>query len=380
HTGNGAFSPDGQRFYFTRCRPNWQNKTICHIYRSERKNGTWQPPVKLDKSINHPRYTTTHPAVGTEPKKQWEVLYFVSDRPNGKGGLDLWYTVYDPRKKAFRQPRNMGSKINTIRDEVTPYYHNDTRTLYFSSAGHPGMGGLDVFRATGALRKWTPVENLGYPLNSRVDELYYTLSEDRESGFFVSNREGSVALKHATCCDDIFRFELPEYVRIATSGFVHEAGPADSAARVDSTIVHLYLIDPESAEEIFLRSDTADAQGKYFFQLEQGRDYRIATQRSGYYRSEQEVSTRSLIYSDTLHRPIAVRPLDTKPIVLKNIYYEFNKADLTEQATTVLDTSLLMLLQENPELVVEISSHTDSKGTEKYNQYLSQNRAESVVK
>ncbi|HYX10252.1 MAG TPA: CDC27 family protein, partial [Bacteroidales bacterium] len=266
-TGNGAFSRDGQRFYFTRCERNWQNKAICAIYVSHLEKGKWSEPVKLPPVVNDPNYTSTQPTIGTTAKYNREVIYFVSDRPEGRGGLDLWYTIWKPEKNEYTEPRNLGFKINTPGDEMTPFFDYTSRTLYFSSTGQPGLGGFDIFHTTGQLRKWTTAVNAGYPLNSSYDDLYYTISKSREDGFFVSNRPGGLTYRGKTCCDDIYYYRWKEFVKLEVTGKIYPAvkgtfnwvkdqdqlrvGTNDTVKPLEGAILALYMIDEETGEPIF---------------------------------------------------------------------------------------------------------------------------------
>ena len=134
--GNAIISEDGKRMYYTLCDKNWQGKVICHLYYTNKKGGKWGEPVKMNDEINLLNYTTTQPAIGKESKKNQEVVYFVSDRPEGKGGLDIWYTEYDKKRKKFKKPKNAGSKINTIGIDCTPFYDLETHRLYYLSLIH----------------------------------------------------------------------------------------------------------------------------------------------------------------------------------------------------------------------------------------------------
>jgi len=377
NTGNGSFSPDGQRFYFTRCEKNWQDKLICSIYLSELKDGQWQEPVMLDKSINHPKYSSTQPTVGTESAKNKEVVYFVSDRPGGRGKKDIWYTIYEPKKQVFREPKNAGAKVNTPADEMSPFYDNSTKTMYFSSNGWPGLGGLDVFKMTGEVNKWSPPINVGYPVNTSVDELYYVIGKNREEGFFVSNREGSVVLKHATCCDDIYSYKWSKYIHLTVEGKITD----DSThAVLPGAVVSLYMIDPKTKEEFLIKTDTADKDGKYNFLIEHGNSYNLAVNKNGYFNKKQEISTKEIEESKIIIEDLKIPKIPTGAIAMKNIYYETNKSDLPESSKASIDSTLLKIMNENPDIIVEISSHTDSQGSDVYNMTLSQKRAEGLVK
>lgn len=221
HTANGTFSADKKRFYFNVCRNKPENKVICQIMVSKVDTiGNFSKPTKVGGGVNESGYTSTQPAVGkkiiklkkSEKSKEKkddtseEVLFFVSDRKGGNGGLDIWYAQID-KDGTVNEPINCGKNINSARDEITPYYDMDAATLYFSSNYHAGFGGFDVFKASGWKSKWQKNVNLKMPINSNFDETYYTLlPENKLEGFLVSNRTGGYGLLHPNCCDDIWQF------------------------------------------------------------------------------------------------------------------------------------------------------------------------------
>lgn len=395
-TGNGVFSRDGKRFYFTRCQKNWQGKTICAIYYATREKGEWGEPVKLPPVINNPNYTSTQPAVGRTAKSDREILYFVSDRPGGKGGLDIWYTVWNEEKNIYSNPRSLGGKINTEGDEMTPFYNFTNRTLYFSSTGLPGMGGLDVFRAFGERNKWSMVKNMGYPVNTSYDDLYFTVSRKQEDGFIVSNRPGT--LNHKTCCDDIYYYHWNDFINITVTGTIYPfeqdrfgrkrdlsdfdfMNPSENIKPLAGSKIALYMQDRETKEYIFMDRYTTSENGRFYFTLIPDQEYEFKMEGLSYFDSKNYLSTEFFTFSDTIQMPPTwVNVLSDKPIVLENIYYDFNSADLSQKAKNVLDTTLLLLLKEAPEFIIEIGSHTDSIGETKYNLELSQDRADNVVK
>jgi WD40 repeat protein len=206
--GNVCFSSDYNRFYFTRCKYVNNSKTICEIYVREYKDGNWGTPVRLNDDINLEGYTATQPNIGANGD-DGEILYFVSDRPGGMGNLDIWSCNISKDGK-YGKPQNLGPKVNTIDDDISPFYHAATKTLYFSSEGHYGMGGFDVFKTkkdnTG---NWTEAKNLGKPFNTRFNDLYFSLNERGDHGFITSNRTGALFRKNEHCCNDIFAFTLP---------------------------------------------------------------------------------------------------------------------------------------------------------------------------
>lgn len=380
NVGNATFTPDGNKMYYTVCKPNWKGITVCAIFMTEKLKGEWTEPVKLSKSINNKNYTSTQPAVCIDPVKGNEIVYFISDRPKGKGGLDIWYFVYDKKRKLYKAPKNAGVKINTSKDELTPFFDNETRTLFFSSEGWGGMGGLDIYKVTGDNKKWSPVENLGDPINSGADDIYFSIGKNREEGFFVSNRKGGVALKNATCCDDIYSYKHTSYVHLYVAGNVKEL-LKDSKKNLDSALVDVYLIDKKVGEPVLVKSVPTDKEGNYKTSLEAGQEYKLVARKPNYINttSASLISTRNESQDKTFESHFTLSKVPAKAIAIDNINYEFDRSDLTKNSTITIDTTILKIMQLNPDIIIEISAHTDDKGSTEYNQKLSQKRAESVV-
>lgn len=399
---NPALSPSGNRLFFNKCKKNWKNKMICSIYLSEKIDGQWTTPILLGNGINNPKYTSTQPTVGIDSKTKNEVLYFVSDRKGTKGGLDIWYSVYDSKKNEFKPPKNLGNKINTFGDEMTPFYDIESHTLYFSSDGHPSIGGLDIFKSQGELTQFSTPENIGFPINSSADDIYYTTSKNREGGFFVSNRKGTVALLNETCCDDIWEFRWANFIHVAVTGKIYAIKDSTIYKQLEKQIVDknfieeldsisekvnplpdkkvdLYLL--QGNERIYIKTVQTNERGEFFFNLEPQKDYKIVVDNFGFFNKEISVSTHNITHSDTLQvGAIFINVIPLEPIVIKNIYYESSKWNLTDSSKAIIDQTLFKILMDNPRIIVEISSHTDSVSSEKYNLKLSQKRAESVVK
>lgn len=402
HTGNGAFSFDKKRFYFSRCEKNYAYQTVCKILVSRLENNEWQVPVELPEIINLPFTISTMPTLGIS-RNNTDMLYFVSDRPEGRGGLDLWFTYYDNRRDEWREPRNLGRKINTPGDEITPYYNIETKTLYFSSNGHPGFGGFDIFKATGEARNWEGVFNIGEPINSSFDDQYYVLHDNRSRGFFTSNRPGGYSLRHPSCCDDIYEFTYRDFIIIAAKGEVF--GITDTAffnsiykdytmdmilnidiSDKDDQIkllydypVSLFMKNNENGQDIFIRTDYT-TPGYYFFNLEQGKDYYLKVKDFNNMEVKIDFTTKNIFRSDTIILDaIIINTLPTDPIIVKNVYYEFASADLTPEARKTLQNTIFKVMKDYPNIILEISSHTDSIGTKESNILLSQKRAHSVV-
>ncbi len=320
-----------------------------------------------------PDYTSTHPTFGTESKKKAEILYFVSDRPGTKGGMDIWYAEYDGRKKSFKAPKNVGNKVNSPGAEMTPFYDLKSKTLYFSSDGKVGLGGLDIYSSIGELNKWSVPVNLGPKLNSSADDLDFALNLKANGGFFVSNRKGGQSLYNETCCDDIYEFTYTKFIEyIATGKIINK----DSKDCVENSILSVYIIN---GDDKFLSEEVKVADCNYRLALRSGYKYVVEANKDGYLANGIEISTTNMVKSDSAEHNFSIEKMPDKPILIPVLNYEFNSAKLTPESQVVLDTTVMKLLNQNPALIVELSSHTDNKGADDYNMKLSQKRAESIV-
>ena len=201
HNANSCFSPDGKEFYFTRC----EGFNHCNIFVSNYQNGKWGNAKLLN--INKENETSTQPMICKINGE--EVLFFVSDRRGGYGKLDIWYAKKESSGK-FSEPVNVGKNINSIDNEITPFYDSKNRLLYFSSDWHSGLGGFDIFKAKGSLKRFSRPQNLGAPINTRWNDMYYFIDTSNSISYLASNREGSLTNKGATCCNDIYSVKFPE--------------------------------------------------------------------------------------------------------------------------------------------------------------------------
>jgi len=379
--GNGAFSRDRKRFYYTRCQELEGGKIECKIYESKLIGKQWQPGKLLNEMINFPGATNTQPTLGYDPKKKRDILYFVSDREDGLGGLDIYYSVFDWKKtKDWTKPRNLKRKVNTPGDDITPFYDMENGTLYFSSAGWPGMGGLDVHKVDGSMKKWSKVQNVGYPLNTGADELYYVPNQSREGGYFTSNREGGNGLHNATCCDDIYHFQQLQIIRLGIEGIVVDATDPNERPLSD-VVVSLYKKQDDGSEVLVKTDTTSSNNAQYFLKLSANKRYKIQAYKKGYFAGETEISTHGMNVSDTIMaNNIMIEKLPEKDqgITMK-VYFDFGSTSLNEDAKKSLDKDLIKRLRENPLLVVEVGAHTDDVGSELANIQLSQKRAQSIV-
>lgn len=372
HVGNGSFTQDGNMFFFTKCENEAAAKVRCDIYYSERKeDGGWSKPKKVP-GVNDPYATNTHPYIVPYNSRGDEMLMFVSDREEGgQGGLDIWYSAI--QRGDFQEPRNLGRRINTPGDELSPWYNYEEEILYFASNGHPNVGGYDVFASKGSGRRWAKPINMGMPINSSVDDFYYIHYAEGEKGFLVSNRDGSISPKWPNCCDDIWAFEYVYPPEFTILGQVFEEGDS-TRTPLDSASVELFLAD---ASRLVDSNTTADGEGYGFFLGTQFANFRLEARKPGYVYGVNTTSTVGLQESDTLYVDLYLTPIkDIGTIVLRNVYFDLDKAFIREDAKPSLD-SVYNILVANPNIQIELSSHTDSRAPDDYNQKLSQRRADS---
>jgi outer membrane protein OmpA-like peptidoglycan-associated protein/tetratricopeptide (TPR) repeat protein len=397
NTGNAVVSEDGQRMYFTRSRKNWQNEEISEIFISYNRQGSWQQPQKLPYPINIENSTSTQPALGKNLRTGKDILYFVSDRPGTRGGLDIWYTEAADSAIDFREPKNLGRNINSPGNECCPFYDGMTRTLYFSSSARDGYGGYDFYSTTGSATHWTPAVNIGKPYNTSYDDMYFSILKNGHEGFFTSNRPGTYSLENGGCCDDIYYYYTDECTRINSRGIVINNSnhdridllnekyhlnleyPEDSV-RLPDIPVSLYRIDSDTGTGMLIAQTRTDENGIYSFELEKEKKYLVLVKNYGYFDKRITVSTVNRECNEPLI--IAVTGINyIPPITVRlNVYYEHDKYRLTPEAETAIDTSLIPLIELFPNAIVEIGSHTDSTGTDEYNIKLSQRRSESVIR
>jgi len=374
HITNPSFSADGKKFFYTECDGEYLGYS-CQIYTAEYKDGKIGETHALGPEINMPGTTNTQPYFAKTQGGQ-EVLYFVSNRIGGRGGLDIWYSVVN-RKGEFGTPRNCGSKINTDRDEVSPFYDAATSTLYFSSNGWISMGGLDIYKSEGEPGKNTSIENLGAPFNSSCDDFYYRFIGDSKKGYLVSNRPGIFSVRGKTCCDDIFSYQYLRQMHIAVKGRVIDQ--ATDRTISDATVNLSLKSNDLAGNDVVISSDTTQGEAPYFFNLKEEKQYKLSGVKDGYFAVSSEFNTMGIKNSDTIIVNLYMKRFEKdKEYRLSNIYYDFNKSDLRDEAKRTLDT-LYDILNDNPTIIIELGSHTDARGSESYNQELSQKRAESCM-
>lgn len=304
HAGNPAFTPDGERVYFTQCGLNENMKPQCQLYVMTKEGTGWSEAVRLPDYINAAGSNTTHPFVTIANDK--EILYFSSDREDGKGGADLWYCTRtrDSRSAVnFTLPKNLGQNINTVGDEITPFYHKDRGELYFSSNGRANVGGFDVFKSKGQRSEWELAENMGFPINSAGDDMYYTVSEDHGGGYLVSNRL-FYPEKTATTDDDIFYFGENRII-VTVKGLITAVDAPDQPL-AGANIKLFELID--GGEELV--EDKVLEDGQYKFVLAPQKKYLVEISKSNYLIASYDVNTNKFSKSETVVKDVALQPTE----------------------------------------------------------------------
>ncbi len=367
HVGNGCYSPKGDRFYFTKCAEEDSLKVICKIYVSKFKGEKWSEPQLLGSGINEDG-SNTQPYCALVGKK--EILFFSSNRKlQSRGGYDIWYSVIDPRNETYRRPQNAGKQVNTEKDEATPYYDTRVGKLYFASNGWKTMGGFDIYEADGGPSRYTNVHNMGYPVNSPADEMYFIKDPvGKPDAYVVSNRVGSIALKNPTCCDDIWRIQYEP--KLTLLGKV-----IDRSTQQPMSELVVKMTDQNGDVKTF---DSKD--GEFSFPLYRGKSYVLTGDKQDFSTTRATVSTMDMKRTDpddTLTVTIYMEQI-RHPFSVSNVYYDYDKATLRPESIASLD-SVVTFMKDNPSLSVEVYSFTDSKGTDKYNKELSLKRSQAVV-
>lgn len=351
--GAGSVTAAGDRMYYTFCPADSMKSTTAVIYVSQRGDGSWGEGKRLVVTRDSAAMSA-HPAI----TPSGDYLYFVSDMPGGYGGKDIWRARIQGDMADYVE--NLGPEINTAGDEMFPYMRNDS-TLYFSSDGHPGMGGLDIFKAAfhASTGKWQ-IKNMKSPINSNGDDFGIAFEGGEEKGFFSSNRNDARGLDH------LYSFEYPQ-VKVSLEGYIVDK---------DDEFIKNAVITIVGNNGINTRVQ-GKTDGTYRLQLDRGIDYVLMAQAPGYLNTRMELKTEDL-ERDSLYYVDFVLTSINKPVVLDHIFYDFNKATLRPESQKELD-GLVNILKINPNVTIELSAHTDRVGSDEYNNNLSLRRAQSVV-
>jgi OOP family OmpA-OmpF porin len=356
--GTPVLNPGNNKMYMTR----WYkvgSKTIHAIYYSDLQDGQWLAPQMVNSNVNLDGYNSIQPFVTPDGKR----LFFVSNKPGGQGGDDIWVSDLDANGVPINS-NNLGSTINTPYDEEAPYYDAVNKRLVYSSKGFIGLGGFDFFESFGDVGHWTDPRNMGYPMNSAKDDLYYYPDKDNDNKFFISSD------RESECCLNLFEVYDRRHI---VSGLVvdcdtHLALPGVKVSFVDSLTKQT------------LKQEVLGKKATYAFSVTTKRPYNLVLEKAGYFTKSVSVPVSGKMMNDTLYSPeICLQTFEVnKPILIKNILYDFNKATLRPESKVVLN-NLVKILNDNPKIKIELGSHTDSIGSDAYNDKLSQERAQACV-
>ncbi|MCB9036968.1 MAG: OmpA family protein [Lewinellaceae bacterium] len=373
HNSNVALDKDGRTLYFTRAQLMGNVLSESKIYFSTGGSEGWKGAQEVQ-GVNGP-YLAKHPAAGELFGK--EVLFFVSDMPGGYGGFDLYYAT-KTGEGTFSDPVNLGDVINTAGDDETPYYRDGT--LYFSSTGHPGLGGFDIFYSTWDGTKWSDPLNMGRGYNTSVDDQSLALDTEGYFGMLVSNRPEGRSAYGRTCCNDIYTVSIAKlYADLVTGLFTIEKKPLPGGT--------VYLIPTQNNKVGTPDSKTSEEGNRFDFDLSLDMPYMVIATHPDYFPDTMQFNTVGLTESKTYQHFFYLKPkpvipeYDTitleEPIVLENILYDFDDDRIRPEAESDLEV-VYELMTEYPDMKIELSSHTDNRGNNDYNENLSQRRAESA--
>ena len=351
--GTPSFSADGNTMYYTYCAQDPEGPRTAEIYISNRSSAKWGKGTRAT-IVKDSVTALGHPSISPDGK----YLYYVSDAVGGFGGKDIFRSKV-LGNNSFGPMENLGEAINTAGDELFPYCR-DSVTLYFASNGHPGMGGLDLFKATQDSTGHWKVENMGAPINSMGDDFGITFAGKEEKGFFSSNRNDARGYDH------LYSFELPT-ITIAIEGLVNDVDEYP----IEGATVRIVGKDGLNVK-VPVKKD-----GSYRVELERDIRYMMMASARGYLNQNYELHTGPEEKNETYIVDFFLSPI-SKPVVIENIFYDFDKATLRPESKKALD-ELIKMLNDNPNVTIELGAHTDRKGTDQYNERLAGRRAQSVV-
>jgi len=389
HDATAGLSADGTIMFVFK----YSEKDGGDIYVSNLAGSTWSKPVRLNKNINSKKHESSV-SLSFDSKK----LYFISDREGGLGDRDIYVSNTDV-KGDWGVAENPGPSLNTKYAEEGVFIHPDGKTIYFSSKGHNTMGGFDIFKSTFENGQWTEPQNLGYPINGPDDDVFFVVNGSGHHGYFASAKQGGMGLI------DIYKITFlgPEKSPLLMNEdnlLASVAAPVSEfkAEKIVSegpkmTILKGIITDEQtkqplegqielvdnSKNEIIATFKSNSTTGKYLVSLPSGKNYGIAVKRDGYLFHSENFDIAATASYQEVEKNIELKKIDIgKSIVLKNIFFDFDKATIRPESANELER-LIKLLNENPTLKIELGSHTDSKGSDEYNQKLSQSRSQSVV-
>jgi OOP family OmpA-OmpF porin len=369
HEASAVISSDGNSIFFTKMDPNNRNET--KIYASRKFNNTWLAPFPLDNNVNMDGFRSMNPSLSEDGK----TLYYSTNRPGGEGGMDIWMTTLGPNGETT-EPVNLGNQINTFDDEMTPFYHDVTQTLYFASGGHIGFGGLDIFatRWNEETEWWSEAYNVGSPVNSSRDDSYYIVDDQLRIGYVSSDREACSECDSiynlSIHCNQIYQITRPE-LKFYISGYVYDA--------LTNQVIPGAKIEFKDANYKWEHFELiADENGYYQHELVPNLELFMRATQKDYFADKAVVFTLGETESKNYSQDFYLEKIPKGEITIEGIEYDFDSAKLRPESEKILD-NLIEFLELNSNLTIEIRSHTDMRGNDDYNLRLSEKRAQSVV-
>lgn len=360
HDATVGLSLDGQKLFLYRDN----KKGDGNIYVSEKKGDKWTEPIELPEPINS-KYQETSACYSFDGN----TIYFVSDRPDGKGGKDIYKATKDD-KGVWGNAENLGISINTPDDEDAVFLHPDGKTLYFSSKAHGSMGGFDVYKSVYEKGKWSKPQNLGFPVNTSDDDVCFVITASGDYGYYTSIKAEGKGKR------DIYKVTFLDELNKPKLTLLKGAITDKKTGQPIQATIEIYDNDNNKLIGVFESNSTT---GKYMVSLPAGVNYGISVKSPGYlFYSENFVIDKDAAFKEVV-KDIGLDKLEVgKKVVLKNIFYDYNKATLRTSSNNELG-KVVELLNSNPKIKIEISAHTDSRGGDAYNEKLSQERAQSCM-
>ena len=363
--GTCTISADGRMLIFTSCLGR-RGMGSCDLYVSYKTGDTWSDPQNLGPAVNTPAWES-QPALSADGR----TLYFVSNRKGGQGKRDLWQSELND-KGEWMPAENLGKPVNSNEDEVSPFIHANGTTLFYSSKGFPGMGGFDLYYSEKQNENWQLPVNLGYPLNTHLDEVSLFVTGDGTKGYYaVDERSNSLLVS-----SKIFEFTLPPSIR-PTRKSNYLTGEITNAANGQPLRATVDLYDINKDQRVY-RVYSDSITGNYTMVLSEGSEYGLFVAREGFLYESLNFDYNQKLDLEPIEIDIQLKPVEKGSVsVLKNIFFDFDSFQLKEKSRTELNR-VIEFLEINPDVKIEVTGHTDNQGTETYNLKLSRERAKAV--